>query len=389
MRIALLGPLDVTDDDGRTLRVAGARLRALLIRLALDSGRTVGIESLTEAVWAGDPPAGAANALQTLVSRLRRSLPADTIAANPIGYQVTATVDVDEFDSLVHEARAAVARGDLADARVRYDAALARWRGAPLADVAAADFARAPIARLTEARAAAAEERLAVRLALGETAAAVAELEELVAAQPLRERPHQLLIAALGSAGRAADAVAVYVRLRDRLAEELGIGPSAELTATYAAMLRGERASFGPDLFAPDTLAPDMLIVGPGSTVSAAMPDGAGRRAKGNLRPAFTSFVGREADVDDLVAAVGDHRLVTLVGPGGAARRGLPPRSVAPSARISGMVSGSSSLPRWVIPPTCPGRSPKRSRCAKPGWPRAAGSTGSVSWIRSRPRTCS
>jgi DNA-binding SARP family transcriptional activator len=295
-----------------------------LIRLALDAGRTVGIESLTEAVWAADPPSGAANALQTLVSRLRRGLPTDTVTANQIGYQVTATVDVDEFDSLVRDARAAVARGDFADARVRYDAALARWRGAPLADVATADFARAPIARLTEGRAAAAEERLAVRLALGETATAVAELEELVAAQPLRERPHQLLIAALGSAGRAADAVAVYVRLRDRLAEELGIDPSAQLTATYAAMLRGERASFGPALFAPDLFAPAVLGLEPGSTASAAMPSvGPGPRPKGNLRPAFTSFVGRESDIGDLVTAVGAHRLVTLVGPGGAGKTRL------------------------------------------------------------------
>lgn len=75
MRIALLGPIVVTDEHGQTLVLAGARLRALLIRLALDSGRTVGIEALTDAVWAGDPPGGAANALQTLVSRLRRSLP--------------------------------------------------------------------------------------------------------------------------------------------------------------------------------------------------------------------------------------------------------------------------------------------------------------------------
>jgi DNA-binding SARP family transcriptional activator len=131
-----------TMTDGRTLPIAGARLRALLIRLALDAGRTVGIESLTEAVWAADPPSGAANALQTLVSRLRRGLPTDTVTANQIGYQVTATVDVDDFDSLVRDARAAVARGDFADARVRYDAALARWRGAPLADVATADFPR-------------------------------------------------------------------------------------------------------------------------------------------------------------------------------------------------------------------------------------------------------
>ena len=86
MRIALLGPLEVTDDDGRTIPIAGVRLRALLIRLALAPGRTVGVEALTDAVWAGDPPAGAANALQTLVSRLRRSVPTGVLAADQNGY---------------------------------------------------------------------------------------------------------------------------------------------------------------------------------------------------------------------------------------------------------------------------------------------------------------
>src|SRR5262245_40180003 len=75
VRIAILGPLWVTGPDGRPVDVGGARLRTLLIRLALEPGQVVGAEALIAAVWAGEPPAGAANALQTLVSRLRRVLP--------------------------------------------------------------------------------------------------------------------------------------------------------------------------------------------------------------------------------------------------------------------------------------------------------------------------
>ena len=74
-RIAILGPLEVRAGSGLPVEVAGARLRRLLLRLALDPGRVVTSAQLVDAVWDNHPPAGAANALQTLVSRLRHLLP--------------------------------------------------------------------------------------------------------------------------------------------------------------------------------------------------------------------------------------------------------------------------------------------------------------------------
>ena len=89
MRIRLLGPLEVLDDTGRTVDIPGPRLRALLARLALDSGRTVSAAELVEAVWDGRPPASGANALQTLVSRLRRALPPEVpLQLLPAGYRL-------------------------------------------------------------------------------------------------------------------------------------------------------------------------------------------------------------------------------------------------------------------------------------------------------------
>src|SRR3954453_4513018 len=63
VHISVLGPLDVRDDDGGSVTIGGARLRALLIRLALEPGRPVSAERLIEAVWGEEPPSGAANAL--------------------------------------------------------------------------------------------------------------------------------------------------------------------------------------------------------------------------------------------------------------------------------------------------------------------------------------
>ena len=70
MYVGLLGPLEVRDSDGTAIEIAGARLRTVLTRLALDAGRPVSVDALADAVWPEDSPADVANALQTLVSRL-------------------------------------------------------------------------------------------------------------------------------------------------------------------------------------------------------------------------------------------------------------------------------------------------------------------------------
>ena len=87
----MLGPLEVrTDGDpGEIVEVAGARLRTLLILLALHPGQPVTSSQLIDGLWAGETPAGAANALQALVSRLRRAVPQAVIESRPPGYQLT------------------------------------------------------------------------------------------------------------------------------------------------------------------------------------------------------------------------------------------------------------------------------------------------------------
>ncbi len=57
MQIAILGALEVRDDAGAPVEVAGPRLRTLLARLAVDRGRPVPVGALVEAVW-GDAAAG-------------------------------------------------------------------------------------------------------------------------------------------------------------------------------------------------------------------------------------------------------------------------------------------------------------------------------------------
>src|SRR3984957_21085794 len=90
VRIGVLGPLEVRDDAGAPVPVGGARLRSLLIRLAVGDGRPMSVERLADDLWADDAPADAANAVQALVSRLRGILGRDAIEHGPAGYRLAA-----------------------------------------------------------------------------------------------------------------------------------------------------------------------------------------------------------------------------------------------------------------------------------------------------------
>jgi DNA-binding SARP family transcriptional activator len=80
----MLGPLEVRTGPGDVLKVGGSRLRALLIMLALRPGQLVLASELIDGLWGESAPGGAANALQALVSRLRRALPGAVIESRPM-----------------------------------------------------------------------------------------------------------------------------------------------------------------------------------------------------------------------------------------------------------------------------------------------------------------
>ncbi|GHJ48371.1 SARP family transcriptional regulator [Catellatospora sp. TT07R-123] len=306
MRVGILGPLEVTS-GGQHVELAGARLRALLIRLALDAGRTVSVPALADALWGDAAPADPANAVQSLVSRLRRALPDDTVSYGPGGYRLDMpadAVDALRFEQLARQGQRELRAGDPAGAGRSLAAALRLWRGEPLAEVADAPYAAAPAARWAELRLSAIEDRIEADLAVGGGEHLVAELEELTRAHQLRERPHALLVQALYQAGRQAEALAAYDALRDRLADELGLDPSPQLQELRTAVLRADPAL-------------------------------AGRRParRGNLRAALTSFVGREPERARIEQQLSAGRLVTLVGPGGAGKTRLATTVAAEHAK--------------------------------------------------------
>jgi DNA-binding SARP family transcriptional activator/tetratricopeptide (TPR) repeat protein len=204
----------------------------------------VSTDRIVEDVWPASPPETAQHAVQVYVSQLRKAL-GDTIARRGPGYVLELeadTVDVHRFGRLVHEGREALGAGSHAVAADTLREALSLWRGPALADFVYEPFAQAEIARLDELRFGALEDRIEADLALGRHVELVPEVEALVEAQPLRERPRGLLMRALYLSGRQADALAVYRSTRETLVDELGIEPGPELRELEAAILRQDES---------------------------------------------------------------------------------------------------------------------------------------------------
>src|SRR5215469_12453971 len=161
----MLGPLEVRTDDGYLADVPGARLRGLLIALALKPDRVVQKASLVDWIWGENPPADAANALQRLVSRLRKALPDGVVDGQTDGYRLR--IAPDSVDAVRFERLVAKARKD-SDPRQLSDA-LALWRGNAMQDVGLQDSEafEAAVTRLAVLRLTAMEDRLDAEVDLG------------------------------------------------------------------------------------------------------------------------------------------------------------------------------------------------------------------------------
>ena len=287
MHVDVLGPLRMRTADGRDTTPTGTLQKRLLSALVLSRGHVLTSDAASEAVWPTALPAEPAAALQNHVSRLRRELPEGAIESVADGYRLDpARVDVDA-DRLLDA---------IAGAGPELDAILDRWHGPAYPELADYDPARTEAARLDDLRIRAIEARAAGRLAAGHTAGLVAELTALADTHPLRERPRELLMAALVAEARHTEALRVYDDFRRLLGDELGTEPSPALAARHAELLAGTATE-------------------PQVAAGAATPS--------RLPLPSTSLVGRDDLADTLLALAERERMVTLVGPGGVGKTRL------------------------------------------------------------------
>ncbi|HEX6788518.1 MAG TPA: BTAD domain-containing putative transcriptional regulator [Gaiellaceae bacterium] len=244
----VLGPLEIRR-DGTPVRPRGRKQKILLGVLLVEHGRAVSTDRLIDELWPGGAPAGARHALEMQVSRLRSLLGSDSpVLTRAPGYALE--IDPQILDSVRFEEGATEAREALPHdpprAATRATDALALWRGNAYSDVAYESFAQGEISRLEELRLETEELRVEAELALGHAGEMVGDVEALVAATPLRERRHALLMRVLYLAGRQADALSAYREARSLLRDELGIEPGDELRATERAILQQDPALTAP-----------------------------------------------------------------------------------------------------------------------------------------------
>ncbi|MCX4669397.1 winged helix-turn-helix domain-containing protein [Streptomyces sp. NBC_01381] len=315
MRFEVLGPLVVRTEGGAVVPVPEPKVRALLANLLLHEGRPVPADVLIDDLWGDRLPGNPANTLQTKVSQLRRALEKaepgarELVAYGPSGYVLRVpaeSTDAGRFTALTALAydTAEPPADSRTDSRTKVkwlSEALALWRGQAYADFRDEGFARAAVARLEEQRLTAQEIRAEIVLDLagpGEQGTLADELADLVAEQPLRERLRGAYMRALYRAGRQTEALDTYRDLRERLADDLGIDPGAELTALHGAMLRQ-----APGLSTPTPSSPARPLT--------------------NLPAPVTALIGRSKAVARVRQLLSTTRLVTLTGPGGVGKTRL------------------------------------------------------------------
>jgi DNA-binding SARP family transcriptional activator len=329
MRVRLLGPVDVIA-DGAVRPVSGLRRKAILAILGLHAGEIVSSDRLTDIVWGDSAPA--LNTLQSHVSHLRSVFGSKAaILAKPPGYVLDLGDEGTDVRLAERLLRQATRSADPAQGVRELREALAMWRGRPLADVAGIAWLEEQAERLELLREQISQALAEARLASGEHAELVPDLERMVAGHPLDERVHGQLMLALYRSGRQADALAAYQRLRHTLAEQLGIDPSQALRDLETAILRQD-ASLSLDSAAAMTTLRTPAASQPVSLPTIPVP--------AQLPPVTASFAGRGtelASLDEILPAESE----------GAAAAGAQPVVIAAITGTAGVGKTTLAL-QWA-----------------------------------------
>lgn len=234
--------------EGETKILRGARQRTLLALLLVNVGDVVTKAKIFEELWGGQIPIGADNALQALVMRFRRLLrnlfgeefTRQCLVTRPDGYAMDVdpvTIDIHLFERMTAQAREKMPADPLA-ARDLLERALSLWKGPALPGVTGGPICHSATEQFEEARLAATEDLIRVKMAIGDHSKVISELKNLSFRHPWREEFSELLMVCLYRTGRQAEAIQTYNRVRRRLVDEFGMEPSLCLRQCMSAVLK-------------------------------------------------------------------------------------------------------------------------------------------------------
>jgi WD40 repeat protein/DNA-binding SARP family transcriptional activator len=348
MRFLVLGPLEVRQEAGDRVPIAGTKERIVLACLIAHADRVVSVDELIEELWGENPPRTAIKTLGSYVSRLRRTFQAGSSSApEPIGssgsgYTLSSAgheIDALTFEELSGEGHRLLAAGQADKAAMVLEAALALWRGAAYQDHRYTRFGAAEGERLDELRRTATEDAVEAKLVTEDHGRLVAELEAMVLDEPLRERRWGQLMIALNRSGRQAEALEAFARARARLIDELGVEPGPELRRIQAGILAHDLE----------------LEPRPKDAQTAAAIDVCPYKGLAQFEAADSEFYfGRERLVAEAVGHLVTRRFLALVGSSGSGKSSLL-RAGLLHALSAGAIPGSD---RWGYAVMRPGEHP-------------------------------
>jgi DNA-binding SARP family transcriptional activator/tetratricopeptide (TPR) repeat protein len=307
MEFCLLGPL-VVRSGGAEVPVPRGKQRAVLAALLLNADHIVSMDEFAEILWGPAPPPSARVTVQNHVKRLRQSLGeagGSRISTRPHGYAIrvdSGELDVTDFEGRLAAARAAAQDNSWDIAAAEGSAALTLWRGEPLADVDSELLALRDVPRLAELRLLALETRLDADVHRGRHSEVIGELRQLVAASPLRERLHALLMLALHRDGQQAEALAAYRAARRVLVAEVGIEPGPGLRKLHQQVLTACPALDFPVPGRPAGGAPERVVP---RELPAAVAHFAGRAEALAALTGLLDQVGGPAPRTAVISAIG------------------------------------------------------------------------------------
>lgn len=313
MDFGVLGPLKV-ERAGVELELKAPQLRRVLGVLLVNSGRTISVDAIAEALWDEADPSRSINAVHVYVSRLRQRFVDESgefrLLTVSFGYrlEVTGTVDSLLFKQLIAEAGEKPEPAVVAPTLSR---ALDLWRGPALVDLRGRPVFDLEAEHLERLRLDAEEDWLGAELELGRHRQMIDRAEAMVRQEPLRERRWGQLMTALYRAGRQAEALRAYRRARDIMVEELGVEPSPGLASLEMKLLQQ-----------------DPSLVGTIPAVRLGDP------SAGNLPSERDAFVGRGQETAELEKLLRGARLVSVVGLGGVGKSRLARRVASEFADV-------------------------------------------------------
>lgn len=246
-RLQVCGPLVVcVHGVDVTAQVPAGQARVLLAYLVVNRGAPSSRAHLVEALWPHHPPEHADRDVTVLLSRLRSVVGADVLPVGPtvvLTLPAHAEVDLERAHAHVDDAEHALAARDWGTAWAAGRSAMAIARRGFLPDVSA-PWAERERERLRDLLLRAYDVVGEAGLGLGgPDVLTTRELAtEIMAEEPLRESAYRLAMRAAVARGDDAEAVAVYARLRQRLAEDLGVDPGPQSRALFDEVLARSRA---------------------------------------------------------------------------------------------------------------------------------------------------